>query len=95
MTQASLAVKAAELTSSLRAIILGAGIALFGPDFLREHAGSLLLVGMLVHASGMTLKYRLEARERPPVVWERALFLLCWVMLLALAAWLALKVAGR
>jgi len=91
MTQASLAVKAAELTSSLGAIVLGAGIALFGPDLLREHAGSLLLVGMLVHASGMTLKYRLENRAGPPLRWERALFWLCWACLIGLAGWMGVR----
>lgn len=88
MTPASPMIKAAELTSGLGAIVLGAGLALLWPDLLRAHAEILLLVGLVVHGSGMTLKYRLQTHERGPLSWERALFWLCWAMLIGLIVWL-------
>jgi hypothetical protein len=63
------AAKGAELASGLSAIVLGAGIALVLPDGLRAHAVPLLIGGALVHAIGMTLKYRLESRDGPPLWW--------------------------
>jgi hypothetical protein len=89
------AVKRAELASGLGAIVLGAGLALIAPEWLRGYARVLLGTGLLVHGAGMTLKYRLETRDGPPVWWERLLFWLCWVCLALLAVWIASGVTVR
>jgi hypothetical protein len=49
----------------------------------------LLVGGVVVHAVGMTLKYRLGSHDGPPVWWERALFWLCWACLASLVGWIA------
>ena len=85
----STATKGADLASGLGAIVLGAGLALVAPAALRAYAVPLLVAGLVVHGVGMTLKYRLEGRESPPVWWERSLFWLCWVCLVALGLWIA------
>ena len=81
--------RGAELASGLGAIVLGAGLALVLPAWLRSYATPLLIGGVAVHGIGMTLKYRLEAREGAPLWWERALFWLCWLLLAGLGVWLA------
>lgn len=81
--------KAAELASGLGAIVLGAGLALVLPDWLRQYAVPLLVGGVLVHGVGMTLKYRLESRSGPLLWWERVLFWGCWVCLIGLGVWIA------
>jgi hypothetical protein len=83
------ATKGAELASGLGAIVLGAGLALVLPGWLRTYAIPLLIGGVLVHGAGMTLKYRLEVRDGPPLWWERALFWLCWALLALLGIWIA------
>ena len=83
------ATKRAELASGLGAIVLGAGLALVSPEWLRTYANPLLIGGVLIHGAGMTVKYRLEARGGPPLWWERALFWLCWVLLAILGVWMA------
>ena len=88
------AAKGAELASGLGAIVLGAGLALVLPDWLRAYALPLLVAGVLVHGVGMTLKYRLESRGGQPLWWERALFWGCWVCLVGLAIWLAAAAIG-
>lgn len=95
MRSHSSVIKSAELTSSLGAIVLGAGLALLAPDLLKAQALPLLMAGLLIHGAGMTLKYRLENREGPPLWWERALFWLCWACLAGLAAWLLARALAR
>jgi hypothetical protein len=85
--------KAAELVSGLGAIVLGAGLALVLPFWLRAFALPLLVAGVLVHGAGMTLRYRLDGRVGPPRWWERASFWLCWACLAALSLWLAVAFA--
>ncbi len=84
--------KAADIASGLGAIVLGAGLALFLPVWLRAYAAPLLVGGAIVHGVGMTLKHRLEAKEAPPLWWEEGLFWLCWACLAALGGWLAVEV---
>ena len=81
--------KSAELASGLGAIVLGAGLALLAPQRLQAFAVPLLIVGIVVHGIGMTLKMRLERGQGEPLWWERALFWLCWAGLAALSMWLA------
>jgi hypothetical protein len=82
------AAKGAELASGLGAIVLGAGLGLLAPQLLRGLAVPILAAGIVVHGVGMTLKHRLEAEEREPFWWEKALFWLCWVCLGAVSVWL-------
>lgn len=91
----STATKGADLASGLGAIVLGAGLALVLPGWLRTYAVPLLIGGLLVHGLGMTLKYRLERRDGPPLWWERALFWLCWACLAALGVWMAVGLVSR
>ncbi len=65
------------------------------PERLRRYGFALLIGGVLVHGIGMTLKYRLEQFDGPPLCWERALFWLCWVCLTALGLWIAVLSATR
>jgi hypothetical protein len=88
-------VKAAELASALGAVVLGAGLALVAPEGLRLHAVPLLIVGLLVHGTGMTLKHHLRGRDGPLAWWDRALFWLCWAALAALGLWIATAWAQR
>jgi len=73
---------------------LGAGMALVLPAWLRTYGLPLLVVGALVHSVGMSLKYRLDAREGPPVWWERALFWGCWACLVGLSVWIGAAAIG-
>ena len=79
------------LVLDLGAIVLGAGLALLAPDVLRGYAIPILVAGILVHGTGLSLKQRLEAAERDPLWWERALFWFCWACLGLLAAWLLVR----
>ena len=88
-------VKAAELASALGAVVLGAGLALVAPEALRVHAMPLLVVGLLVHGAGMTLKHRLQGQEGSLAWWDRVLFWLCWAGLAALGLWIAASWASR
>lgn len=91
----STATKGAELAAGFGAIVLGAGLALVMPEWLRTYATALLVGGVLIHGVSMTLKYRLESREGPALWWERALFWLCWAGLAALGLWIAVGSALR
>lgn len=95
MNTARTPVKAAELVSGLGAVALGAGLALLAPQLLQPLALPILMAGIVVHGLGMTLKMRLEAAERSPLGWERALFWLCWAGLAGLAAWIVVRLVAH
>lgn len=95
MRNPSSTIKGAELASGLGAIVLGAGLALLAPQALQAHALALLVTGLAVHGAGMTLKYRLESRQGPPLWWEKVLFWLCWACLVVLGGWLLVRVLAR
>jgi Cu+-exporting ATPase len=75
------AAKGAELASGLGAIVLGAGLGLLVPRLLQDYELPLLLVGLVVHGAGMTLKYRFKSAAGEPPWWERWLFWGCWTSL--------------
>lgn len=87
--------KAADLLSGLGAVVLGAGLALVAPAWLRAYGIPSLMVGLLVHGAGMSLKYRYESGQKEPLWWERLLFWSCWACLAALGIWIAVGAAGR
>ncbi|MES2785720.1 MAG: hypothetical protein V4684_09675 [Pseudomonadota bacterium] len=86
--------KGAELASGLGAIALGAGLALIAPDIFRDIAVPLLMVGIVVHGVGMTLKHQFERSARSSIWWESALFWLCWACLAVVAIWVVVRSLG-
>lgn len=88
-------IKGAESVSGLGAIVLGAGLALVMPTWLRDFGMALLVAGAAVHGVGMTLKYRLASREGPRLRWEQGLFRLCRACLAGLGMWIAIGLAMR
>jgi hypothetical protein len=85
-------IKRAELTSSVGAGILGAGIGVLIAQWLRPYALLVLALGIAMHAWGMYDKHRLEAGELRQVWWSELLYWSCWVSLVAL---LVFVVIGR
>lgn len=83
----------AELTSSLGAGILGLGIGILAGKYLDGTGLPVLILGLVLHAWGMTDKHRLEASTGvPDVWWSTVLYWICWVLLGALVAYVFLRV---
>ena len=78
----------AEMTSSVGALVLGIGVGAFIASSLRDLATGVFFVGLALHAWGMWDKHHVEARlASPEPVWAKALFWLCWIMLVGVLAW--------
>jgi hypothetical protein len=74
--------KLAELTSGVRALVLGVGLGTLFAAWIGTAAVVVTLAGLLVHAFGMWDKHRLEAQtqaDRSPLV--LTLYWVCWLML--------------
>ena len=83
--------KRAEITSTLGAGILGAGIALLAANLLRSYAFPFVLIGLAMHAWGMFDKHRIESGTAiPRVWWAEALYWGCWAALVALGVYVGL-----
>jgi hypothetical protein len=71
------------------AAVLGAGLALLLASFLAGFAVPLLVVGALLHASGMADRHRLDRLQgADPVRWAEGLYWICWTALLVLAVYI-------
>ena len=78
----------AELLSGVGAGVLGAGLALLFHEYLVTLALPFLLIGGAVHALAMYEKHSLDAAEETVapgwIVWA---YWTCWLLLVALAAY--------
>lgn len=85
----------AELSSAVGAGVLGLGAGLLlGKVAAFEGAGlPVLLMGLLLHAWGMTDKHRIEANTPVPV-WSAALYWICWFLLAALGLYILARALG-
>jgi hypothetical protein len=82
--------RTADLTSSLGAGVLGLGIGVLLASRLGGLGLPILVIGLLLHAWGMTDKHRIEARRGAANVWwSTLLYWICWGALAALAAYVA------
>ena len=86
--------KLAELTSSLGAGVLGAGIGVLLAAWLGGLALPILAIGLVMHAWGMRDKHALEAGTPQPA-WASVLYWACWLILAGLALYAVVRaVAG-
>lgn len=87
--------KLAELTSSLGAGVLGAGIGVVLAGSLAGLGLPLLFLGLVLHAWGMTDKHAIEAGAGATRVWwSLVLYWVCWLGLAALAAYAIARALG-
>jgi hypothetical protein len=74
----------AELSSSLGAGVLGAGIGVLAHRYLSGLGLAILLVGLAMHAWGMFDQHRIETKEGVSRVWwSTLLYWICWACLAA------------
>ena len=84
--------KRAQLTASIGAGVLGAGIALLLPAFIQVYALPIVALGLVMHAWGMYDKHRIENDAGTPRVWwSELLYWLCWITLAALLLYVLVK----
>ena len=86
-------IKLAELTSSVGAGVLGAGIGVLLAPFAGGLAIPVLVLGLVLHGWGMRSKHSLEAGTPQPW-WSTALYWICWVALGGLIVYVAARVVG-
>lgn len=80
--------KLAELSSALGAGVLGLGAGVLLENPLRGLGLPILVVGLALHAWGMTDKHRIEASvDAARVWWSTALYWACWLGLGAVAVY--------
>ena len=80
--------RVAELTSSLGAGVLGVGIGVLLASPRGGLGVPIVVLGLLLHAWGMTDKHRIEAKQGTPRVWwSTLLYWICWGCLAVLAAY--------
>ena len=92
MHDPSSALKRAELTSTLGAGVLGAGVGLLFDRVLRPHAVAILMIGLLTHGWGMYDKHRTETAAgaiRPR--WTRWMYWFCWLAMLGLLVYIGVR----
>ena len=80
----------AELTSSLGAGILGAGLGILLARYLKGVAIPLLILGGFMHAFGMWDMRRME-RSGPWVrrpLWSLMLYWICWLLLIGIGVYI-------
>lgn len=85
--------KLAELSASLGAGVLGAGMGVLLGAYLAGLALPILAIGLALHAWGMVDKHRLE-RGEVAVWWSTALYWLCWIGLAGFAVYALARLAG-
>lgn len=88
------AAKVAELTSTLGAGVLGAGIGLLLAGYLAGLGLPVVVLGLVMHAWGMRTKHALEAGSPRPG-WSAALYWSCWLTLGGLAVFAIARVVSN
>ncbi len=91
MSEGTVGIKRAELTSVVGAGVLGAGLGTLLAVFLRPYVAVIILLGVAMHGFGMWRKHRLE-RDSQAIApwWDAALYWVCWIglaVVVVLAVW--------
>jgi hypothetical protein len=85
--------RVAELTSSIGAGVIGAGLGVLLNRYLRDTVAIILIVGLIMHAWGMMDMRRLEKAaegdSRP--AWSKFLYWICWIALGGLLVYIVLR----
>jgi hypothetical protein len=85
----------AELSSSMGAGVLGAGLGVVVADQLGGFGWPIVVAGLVMHAWGMTDKHQLEAsRGESRPAWSTVLYWVCWLALLALLVLIVWRAVG-
>lgn len=90
MIETSSRLKLAELSSTSGAGILGVGLGALLAGPLHGFGIPVLVLGLVLHAWGMTDKHRLEHGAARPR-WSVAVYWTCWLALIALVAAVAVR----
>ena len=91
MARVSARVKRAEIAGGLGALALGVGIGAAGASLVGRAWPVVVLAGLISHAWGMWDKHRTEAGSLGLPGWANALYRVCWVSLMLVAAYLLLR----
>jgi hypothetical protein len=85
----------AQLASSTGAGVLGFGLGALAERWVGALAVPTVVVGILLHATGMFSQHRLAAAEQPEPWWAAALYWFCWIALALLVGAVVLRAFGR
>lgn len=77
--------KRADLASITGAAVAGAAVGAWFADVIGSLALPMLAAGLFAHALGMTGRHRLDRQSGPlPAAWQW-LYVVCWIVIVALA----------
>lgn len=84
--------KFAELTSAFGAFVLGVGLGAMLSPWFGPAAQTLAAVGLVMHATGMWDKHRIERHDQEQTPrWTVVAYWACWVVLGAVVVLLVLR----